>query len=95
MPILNSKVSHEDASSSAKSLAAMLPLIAVLPALTSMFADRFSTAGWVVLVVVELSLIAATGALAARAAAARTAAGRAGRDAEVLDSLEPLAGERR
>ncbi|MEU7605363.1 hypothetical protein AB0B78_19365 [Streptomyces sp. NPDC040724] len=94
MPILNSPASHEDASSAAHSLTLLLPFTALLPALSAMFADRFSTAGWVVMVTVELALIATTSALAARAAA-RTAAARAERDAAVLDLLEPLAGERR
>ncbi|MFG2873755.1 hypothetical protein ACGFYU_01805 [Streptomyces sp. NPDC048337] len=83
MPILKSKASHESASS-------LLPVIAGLPAITAMFADRLSTTGWAVLVVTELVLIAATGALAAR-----TAADRARRDAEVLDMPEPLSGARR
>ncbi|WP_405827396.1 hypothetical protein [Streptomyces sp. NBC_00105] len=99
MPILNSKASHEDASSADHSLALLIPFTALLPALTAMFADRFSTVGWVVMVTVELVLIATTSALAARAAArtaaTRAAAARAGRDAAVLDRLEPLAGERR
>ncbi|MDX3539765.1 hypothetical protein PV721_36685 [Streptomyces sp. MB09-01] len=104
MPILNSTASHEDASSAADSLALLLPCTALLPALASMFADRFSTTGWVVVVTVELALIATTSALAARAAARSaatrsaatdTAAVRARRDAAVLDLLEPLAGERR
>lgn len=94
MPILKSKAPHEGATSAADSLVALLPLTAILPAVAAMFADRFSTTGWVALVVVELSLIATTGALAARAAA-RTAADRARRDAEVLDMLEPLTDARR
>ncbi|MFC9295125.1 hypothetical protein ACFTWH_18735 [Streptomyces sp. NPDC057011] len=100
MPILKPKASHETAATPAThSFTALLPVIAILPALTAMFADRLSTAAWVVLMVTELALIATTGALAARAAARtaadRTAADRARRDAEVLDALEPLSGARR
>ncbi|MFD3698813.1 hypothetical protein ACFWUZ_22135 [Streptomyces sp. NPDC058646] len=88
MPTVHSKPSREDATSA--SLVALLPLTAILPALLAMSADRLSTPVRAVLVVAELALIAATGALAAR-----TAADRARRDAEVLDALEPLAGARR
>ncbi|WP_329391626.1 hypothetical protein OG625_40420 (plasmid) [Streptomyces sp. NBC_01351] len=95
MPILNPKaVSHKDTVPPTDSFIALLPLTAVLPALATLFADRFSTAGWVVLIVVELALIATTSALAARAAA-RTDADRARRDAAVLDALEPLHGARK
>ncbi|MFG2296419.1 hypothetical protein [Streptomyces sp. NPDC048603] len=96
MSILNSKKTpHEGASSTTDSFTALLPVAAILPALTAMFADRLGTAAWAVLMVAELALIAAIGAHAARTAAASKAADRARRDAEVLDALEPLAGARR
>lgn len=94
MPILNPEASQTDVSSPAHPSIALLPLTAVLAALTTVFADRFTTTGRVALVVLALGLIAATGAAVARATA-RTAADRARRDADVLDAPEPLAGARR
>ncbi|MFJ4776277.1 hypothetical protein [Streptomyces sp. NPDC088762] len=71
MSILNAQTSRKDASTAAGPLAGLLPLTAVLPALTAMFGDRFGDVGWAALVVAELVLIATTGALAARAGARR------------------------
>ncbi|OKK15695.1 hypothetical protein AMK16_27900 [Streptomyces sp. CB00455] len=93
MPILNSKTSPEDASPADHSYVALIPLTAILPALTALWADRLGTAAWAALVAVELGLIATTAALATRAAA-RTA-DRARRDADVLGALEPVPGVRR
>ncbi|MBW5482243.1 hypothetical protein [Streptomyces bambusae] len=94
MPILKPKTSHSGAPSASDFSVALLPLVAVLPALATMFADRLSTAGWAALIAVELMSIATVSAWAARGVA-RAAAERARRDAEVLDMLEPLAGTRR
>ncbi|MFI9332030.1 hypothetical protein ACIGZJ_31365 [Kitasatospora sp. NPDC052868] len=68
-------------------LAAALPLAVGLPALTAVFADRLGTPATAALAAVDLALIAAVGALAARANAG---AERARRDEAVLDALLPL-----
>ncbi|MFE2856602.1 hypothetical protein ACFXJO_36460 [Streptomyces lavendulae] len=91
MVILNSKARNRAALPATASMAGVLPLAVVLPAVTVMFGDRFGTAATVALIVVGLALIACTAGLAARAAA-RDSAERARRDEEALDALEPLAG---
>ncbi|MFF2041079.1 hypothetical protein ACFVVX_11665 [Kitasatospora sp. NPDC058170] len=68
-------------------LTAVLPLAVGLPALTAVFADRLGTPATAALAAVDLALIAAVGALAARADAE---AKRARRDEDALDALLPL-----
>ncbi|WP_331738153.1 hypothetical protein [Streptomyces sp. NBC_01276] len=93
MLILNSKVRRRVAFPATASMAGVLPLAVVLPAVAVMFGDRFGPYATVALIVAGLALIACTAGLAARAAA-RDSADRARRDEEVLDALEPLAGVR-
>lgn len=91
MVILNSKARNRAALPATASMAGVLPLAVVLPAVAVMFGDRFGTAATVALIVAGLALIACTAGLAARAAA-HGSAEQAQRDEEVLDALEPLAG---
>ncbi|MEV7618423.1 hypothetical protein [Streptomyces sp. NPDC089799] len=78
MSILNPKASRKDVSAAADPSLALLPLVALMPALTAMYADGLGTATQVALVVAELALFAVAGARAAASfAATRTAADRA------------------